>query len=359
MPVSVNAEILSIPLQKGLCMSKVNIKQIAEIAGVSPSAVSLVLNDRKGVGVKTRKRILQVISDLNYTPNAHSRKLILQRSFNIFLVLHDDTAVLENTFYTAILRSVVQKASELGYDVILSLASRSPADSSIYKAIEQKNLDGILFLRDIRSDLRHHLQSRDIPFVVIDSHRTPPGYPCVRSDYELSAFEAVQYLISMGHRKVGLIGMGIIPEFYLASFNGFKRAMEETRLDIRLNWIQSEAYDEESAYACMEKILRSDVLPTAIYCSGDLLAIGAMRCAADSGYSVPDDFSFCGLDDIPLSRYCSPPLTTICVDKVQMGELAVMLLDKMIRRQEDVSEIVTVRSSEIRVRGSVRDVLIQ
>ena len=160
-------------------------------------------------------------------------------------------------------------------------------------------------------------------------------------------------MIDNGHRNIAFIGSSYIPEYYIQAFTGYKKALEEIQVSIPSNWIQINAKDEESSYECMANILRSNnSVPTAVFCAGDIFAIGAIRCAKEFGYKVPDDISFVGIDDIILSRYVEPKLTTVKIDKALMGSLAMELIVKKINGEQVKSEIV--ESDNLIIRDSVK-----
>jgi len=334
-------------------MGKLNIKKISEMAGVSTSAVSFVLNNKKGVSEETRKKILEIIERENYTPNVNSRRLILKRSFNIFLVLDNDITTLENLFYSTVINVIVKKANKLGYNIVLSLKTGSFEKSPLLQSIKQSNADGVIFLQDIDSETMYELNKIKIPYVVIDSQKANPEYVSVKSDYELSSYVSTKYLIDCGHKRIAFIGMSKIPDFYISTFNGYKRAISEHSLTFYPHWIQGDAYDETSAYNCMRNILSSKEIPTAVFCAGDIYAIGGMNCTYDMGYRVPYDISFSSIDNIPAAEYCRPKLTTIDIDKIEMGEKAIELLDAQISNNL-TEKVYVVKSDKIIVRDSVR-----
>lgn len=343
-------------MQIGPDMGKMNIKKISELAGVSTSAVSFVLNNKKGVSDETRKKVLDIIKRENYTPNVNSRRLILKRSFNIILVLDDNIAKLDNLFYTAVINAIITKAGKLGYSVVLSLKSDTPDKSLFLHSIKQGNADGMILLQDIGSETVYELNNLKIPYVVIDSHKIDPKYVSVRSNIETASYVAAKYLVTCGHKDIGFIGMSRIPDFYISSFNGFKRALSENSLSFSPDWIQGDAYNEASAYECMKKILDSPRLPTGVFCAGDIFAVGGMNCSYDMGYKVPDDISFCAIDDIEISKYYRPKLTTVNLNKVEMGEKAVEILDAQINNKP-FEKMYMVKSDELIIRDSVRNIV--
>lgn len=317
-------------------LEKITIKRIAELAGVSTAAVSYVLNEKKGVSKETRQRILSIMKDMNYTPNVNSRRLILKRSFNIMVSLDTRVSTLNNFFYTEILNAIVGRATELGYNTVLSDDSKNDEKENLLSELRKNNADGIIFLRDISSSLCTNIRQTGAPFVVIDSHKTEPPYYHVKADMKLASYVATKYLIDHNHTRIAFIGMDRLPDFYIQTFSGFKLALEEAGLPIRAGWIQTSAYDDKSAQLCMRRILSEAEQPTAVFCTSDIYAIGAMNFLQKQGYSIPEDFSFCSMDDILPARLYYPALTTVHIDAYQMGISAVNILDKLINGAQDV-----------------------
>jgi LacI family transcriptional regulator len=332
-------------------MKKNNIKHISELAGVSTTAVSFVLNNRPGVSEKTRQKVLKIIEEENFTPNVNSRRLILKRSFNI-LVIIDPICALDNLFYSTILQSIISRSQTLGYSTVVSTYDGPIEDSPVATAISQKNADGLIFLSDINDPDATYLQEAGIPFVVVDSHRKDAPYYCVRGDYMRSAQVATEYLISCGHRDIAFECYGNRPGFFSATFSGFQAAMDAHNLPIQEEWILQDAVDADSARKEISRLLTSNHLPTAVLCTCDLFAIVGMNCAQQAGLRVPEDLSFCGIDDIPFAQYATPPLSTIHIPNDRMGENAVEMLNTLILK-EPTDQILTIRSDELIRRQSV------
>jgi len=332
-------------------MKKSNIKRISELAGVSTTAVSFVLNNRPGVSEKTRENILRIIAEENYTPNVNSRRLILRRSFNIMVVI-DPICSLDNLFYSTILQSIIAGGEALGYHVVISTYRPEFRSSSAAAAIQQKNVDGAIFLSDISEEAHAYLSESAVPFVVVDSHRASPGYPTVRSDYHASAETAARFLISCGHKKIAFMGYGNRPDYYLETFGGFRDIMEAHGLVIRPEWVFADPIDAETARLAMQRLLALPERPTALLCACDMFALVGMNCAQQSGLRIPEDLSFCGIDDIVYAQFAVPPLTTVWIDSQEMGRQAVSLLNELIEKTDGaVSRLV--RSDKLIRRQSV------
>lgn len=332
---------------------KVTIIDIARRAKVSPSAVSIVLNDRPGVSDETRARIREIIKETDYTPNKNSQKLILLKSFNIFVAYNSAFVSFDNMFYNSAISGMIGKCSSRNYNVVLSDIGADYFSSALHRAVNQKDVDGVVFIQNVSGDILEELKESGIPAVVIDSHRAMPCLT-VSCDYAKAAYMAVSYLIDKGHTQIGFIGMESIPEFYKATRAGFSEAAADNSLTIDDRWIKSSCDDEGAVTECVKAIIGCAHRPTAIFCASDILAVYAMKGAAAAGLRVPDDMSFCAIDNIILSQYCSPALTTVDINKQKLGETAVALLFASFENKEPSSVIIP--ADTIIERDSVKNV---
>lgn len=333
-------------------MGRITIREIAKMAGVSPAAVSFVINDRPGVSEETRRRVRTIIEKTNFTPNMNSRRLVYKRSFNIALIMHNERTPFEDLFYVAITRGLLRKSKEYGYNIVFTEIDVVNNEVLMPQMIRQHDTDGVIFLQGSDAAVLRATDRLEIPYVVVDAHEKNVPYTGIYVDYELSAFTSTSYLIDNGHRQIAFISKGSIPQFYIQTFKGFCRALDNHGISIPPDWIQITANDETSAYDCMKNILNGNKIPTAVFCSVDSFAIGGMRCARDMGYAVPDDISFTGIDNIFLSDYFKPGLTTINIDKEHLGELAMDLIVKKIEGEQVESAYIT--SDELIIRDSVK-----
>lgn len=334
-------------------MKKVTIRDIAKIANVSPTAVSFVINNKSGVSEDTRKRVNEAIQLTNFTPSVNSRRLFFKKSFNISIVIRKTSSPFDDLFYFEIARGLLERSKIYGYNIVFTDVNIENNNVILPDIIKQNDTDGVIFLQDTDNSIIKEIDKKNIPYVVVDAHSVPDSITVVAADYELSSYTAVKYLISSGHRKIAFIGSSFIPEFHMQAFGGYKRALDGINASIPFSWIQSHAIDEITSYKCMENILKSSSLPTAVFCSTDVFAIGAIKCVKDRGLGVPVDMSFTSIDDILLSRYFEPKLTTVRIDMPAMGEIA---MDQIIKKinQEPVKSI-TVKSDNLIIRDSVRD----
>lgn len=332
-------------------MQKLTIKEIARMAGVSTTVVSFVINNKPGVNENTRRRVMDVLEKTGFQPSLTSRRMIYKKSFNISVVRRRDSSPFNNLFYYEIAQGLVEKSENYGYNIIFTNSPEADGRSGLPEIIRQKDTDGVIFLQDAETGLLNELESRGIPFVVVDSHNDDGQILSVRADYQTAARTATAHLVENGHRSVAFISSSFVPNFYKRVFAGFREALNARNLPIPSGWIQMDAEDEESAWRAMDAILSQKEKPTAVFCATDHLAIGAMNCATERGYAVPGDLSFVGIDDILLSHYVKPGLTTVRIDKFEMGSMAFEMLMRKINGEAVESR--TVQSDNLIVRGSV------
>jgi LacI family transcriptional regulator len=333
-------------------MEKLTIREIAKMAGVSTTVVSFVMNGKPGVNEDTRRRVQDVLDRTGFMPNLTSRRMILKKSFNISVIKRKDSSPFDNLFYFEIAQGLADASESRGYNLVFTSVPEKNGRLQLPEIVRRKDADGVVFLQDTDGEILLKLQSEGIPFVVADAHRGMDIIPSVSADYEEAAFTATRYLTDNGHREIAFISSSTVPEFYTQVFSGFRRALSGGGLSIPSGWIQMNAADEGSAAAAMRAILGLGKPPTAVFCATDLLAVGAMRFAMETGHRVPGDISFVGIDDILLSRYIQPALTTVGIDKANMGQIAFEILMKRMNGEDAKSR--TVPSDRLIVRDSVR-----
>lgn len=309
-------------------MKKLTVKDIALKAGVSVTAVSFVLNNKPGVSEATRKKVQKIIDETEFIPNLNSKKLVLNKSFNICLMMNNSSSPFEDLFYFEITRGVINQSMKCGYNVIISkpIMNQSELPDLIYAG----EADGIIFMQDISSSLLEKASKSGVPFIVVDSHSNNQDITSINPDYKKAAYDATSFLAERGHTNIALITSNVVADFREQTLSGFIEAMSANGFNVGEEVCNFCASDEETAYAEAQKIFSMPNRPSAVLCTVDSFAIGVMRCAKDHGISIPGDISIIGIDDILLSRYIEPRLTTIGIDKVGMGAMAMDMIIKKI-----------------------------
>jgi DNA-binding LacI/PurR family transcriptional regulator len=335
-------------------VSDITIRDIAKMAGVSTTAVSFVLNGREGVSSATRERILEIIRRTGFTPNVHTRRLNLKKSFTIHVVLRQYEYDLFNQFALETLTGIFKTSKDLGYSIMFSFVDEQIDCDQILASVRSKNCDGVILNQVSDPSLISLLQQENIPFVCVDSHiKRDASLPLVEVDYYDAAYRATKFLYENGHTEIGFIGPEIPAEYHASTFGGYTAALKEARLVCNPLWMPEITFSEESAEACIDQLLQCSYLPTAFFCAGDSFAIDTIRCAKARGIRIPEDISIISLDNLVVSRYLNPPLTTMACDKELMGEKAVELLYQII--QGESYEPINLMPTKLIVRNSVRN----
>ena len=314
-----------------------NIYDIARIAGVSIATVSKVINDKPDVSEETKRKIRIIMQENNYIPNSIARSLTTNKSNSIGIIFnygHEEG--LHNMFFQEIIFGMERTLGIAEYDYVY-FSDQKWHDSYEYDYLgkcKNRLVDGAILLGIHQDKNMSRLLNSDIPVVLIDLdfHNSTSSY--VMCDHEQGAQQAVNYLLSLGHTKIGIIGPKDINPA-LSRMKGFKKALAGNNLQYNDQWAVESSFNEKSGYQAMQEILVFKNKPTAIFCQSDVIAIGAVNAIKEAGLKVPDDFSVIGFDDIEICKYLTPSLTTISQNTYKLGEKAVELLLKMINSPED------------------------
>jgi len=322
----------------------VTIKEVAKSAKVSVATVSKVLNNRPQVSQETRTRVLKTIKKLGYFPNITARKLITKKTENIgFIISREVRDGMSNPFYSRVLYGV---ESELrhhgGYNLLFSvIPDEVKSENDFPKKIRENNVDGLLLISKMDDNFILKMREKEIPLVLVDYFITGGNLNCVISDNFWGTYRAVEYLISLGHKRIGLLSGPQNHPTIKERISGYKQALED-------NKITSSCLSEEGnlrfsgGYQAMSRLMNHHPLPSAIFAVNDETAIGAMRAIKEKGLKIPEDISVVGFDDIEQSSHTDPPLTTVRVYKEDMGRAAVKKLLEIIERKEEISEKVVI-----------------
>lgn len=336
-------------------MSNLTIRDIAKMAGVSPTAVSFVINNRSGVSQETRKKVSEIIQRTGFTPNIHSKRLNSGKSLTIHLVLRHYVYPLYNQFAQETLIGVFKASKAFGYSVVFTYVDEQMGTDQILESVRSKDCDGVILNQFADMALITALQFENIPYVCVDCHLNKDGaLPLVEVDYYRAAFQATNYLCQSGHKEIGFIGPALPQNYYTNTFGGYMAALKQSGLIINPSWVFTTDLVEHSAEDVISEFLQSTPLPTAFLCAGDSYAIDTMRCLKSMGLRIPEDISVIGLDDLMVSRYLEPPLTSVTFNKEQIGYLATELLYQIIQNQPYNS--VNLISTTLEIRGSVKNI---
>jgi len=336
---------------------KITIDEIAGLAGVSKTTVSRVLNNKPDVNPETRKNILDLIAQYDFTPNALAKAISLQKSHSIGLLIpHEADYIFSNPFYVEVMRGVSTEVDKLGYFLFICYTH----DQNYLDIYKQKRVDGFIILSpgSFHKNIIDSLFNLDIPFVSTSRIHDEREMVSVDVDNFQGATLAMQHLLGLGHTRIGFIGKPSLVSS-LDRLNGYKAALQSQGipLDDALIRIASNA-SILAGSAVTSEMLDLPNPPTAFLLVNDMLAIGAIHAAQDHGLSVPEDVSVVGFDDIPLAESVNPPLTTVRQPAFEKGarsaRILVQYLEKKKKpRSQTLAVELVIRSSTARLKEKV------
>lgn len=302
----------------------VNVRDVAREAGVSPATVSRVINGHPQVSAETRERVNRAIKSLGY--DMRSSRLAADRRLAA-LIVPDVTS----TFFGEIIAGVERVLFEQECDVVLyNVGNRPLAD--IINRISKLDVVGLVTVTPHIGE-EEQFGSRDlkVPLVVVDYHNEGSASPHVSVDNLRAGYSATRYLIQKGHRGIGMITGPLYVQSAMERLRGFRLALDEAGIAFEQKWVIEGDFTEAGGFAATQAIVSSGgPLPTAIFCSNDLTAAGALRALKQAGVSVPGDMSIVGFDDLPVARLITPALTTMAQPMREMGEIAARMLLRLI-----------------------------
>ncbi|MBI2844958.1 MAG: LacI family DNA-binding transcriptional regulator [Chloroflexi bacterium] len=314
-------------------------QDVAARAGVSRTTVSLVLNGVPNVRIseKTRARVFLASQELEYYPDAAARSLVrgLTQTLGVILCQTPDR-IFADAFLPEVLRGIGEAAQGNGFRVLLQSVEDITRPAAYLHLVREKRIDGII-LSGPRADDQQLLRLREEGFpVVLLGQLEGSGIPFVDVDNIAGAKRGAEHLLSLGHRRIGLITNA--PLHYTASAQrllGYRQALEEWGIGFDSSLVRYGDFHEESGKKAMAQLLDLSPPPTAVFVASDLVAFGAMEAIKSGGLRIPQDTALVGFDDVPLARYVDPPLTTIRLPAYELGARAAAMLLDMIQAKKD------------------------
>jgi LacI family transcriptional regulator len=304
------------------------LEDIAKQAGVSRSTVSRVVNGYPNVREDVRKRVLEVIQNTGYHPNAAARTLASQRSWTLGLVLpHSVSFFFTDPYYPHLTKGIAQACNQYNYTLALFLVGTKEDEEKIFPRVARKGLlDGVLVQAGHHGDQQiiGLLVDSKMPLVVAGRPFRSDNVSYIDIDNVNAAHNAVRHLIQIGYRRIGTIAGPAHSTVGLDRKEGYLKALKERGRDVDEALIVEGDFTEAGGYYAMQKLLSAK--PDAVFAASDIMAIGAMRAAREAGLSIPKDVAFVGFDDLPIATLSDIQLTTVRQPVVQFGHKSVELL---------------------------------
>ncbi|MHB1346067.1 MAG: LacI family DNA-binding transcriptional regulator [Candidatus Humimicrobiaceae bacterium] len=339
----------------------INIKYLAKVADVSPSTVSRALRGDPSANKKTADRILKIARDLNYYPNLLAKGLRDKKTKTIGIILND----LKNPLYYETIKVIGDTLNDLDYTMIL-------CDSNYDLKLERKNIinmlskgvDGIIISPvNIKSENITLIMEEDLKTVYIDFAPEFENINYVHVSHEHAGYVATEYLIKKGHKSIMLLNgpfqLSVSKDF----LKGYLQALMNSNITVKRSLVKYTELSTEGGYEVIKRLYSANNSKkifdfTAVLSLSDMLAIGVYEASKEIGFKIPDDLSVIGYDDIFMSSYLSPPLTTIHAPKVRTGKLCIqILLDQIENRDKEFHKIIL--DTRLVERDSVKDMSVK
>ena len=312
-------------------MSRVTIADVASAAGVSKTAVSFAFNNPERLGQATLERVLGVAHDLGYTPHPAARALSMRRSGTIGVLIPQRLSVV---FANPFMGELIQGVGELCEEHDLTMLLVPPLDGSLEGAIRQASVDGFISLGLVPDDRAIEvLDGIGVPTVLIDSEESP-SHPVVNVDDRSGAEQAARHLLDLGHRQLAVVVLPPVraERSYTPTATrrlaGYNTAIEAAGAPTP--HLVTAGISVAAGARAFGSLPGGRRRPTGVLVMSDMAAIGVMNAAKASGMRVPEDLSVVGFDDLPVSAWTNPPLTTVRQPIVEKGRIAArMLIERM------------------------------
>ncbi|WP_312243058.1 DNA-binding transcriptional regulator CytR [Pantoea sp.] len=304
--------------------SAATMKDVAERAGVSTATVSRALMNPEKVSAATRHKVEQAVIAVGYSPHALSRNAKRGDSRTILILVPD----ICDPFFSEVIRGVEVTAAEEGYLVLIGdCAHQNQQEKTFMNLMLTRQIDGMVLLGSQLPFDAGVEEQRNLPPMVMANEFAPEmELPTVHIDNLTAAFEAVNHLIHLGHRRIACIAGPEEMPLCQYRLQGYIQALRRNNMSVDPSLIVRGDFRFEAGVSALKKLMSLPQPPRALFCHNDIMALGAIKEAKAMGLRVPQDLSVVGFDDIELSRYCDPSLTTVAQPRYAIGREAMLLL---------------------------------
>jgi LacI family transcriptional regulator len=299
------------------------LKDVAREAGVSLGTASLSLRDSPSIREATRRRVLQAAKRLRYQVSAPARSLVTRRTHTVGLLISDIT----NPFFIRAVRAVEDLAQENGYNLILCNTDEDPTKEAEYlRVLMEKRVDGIILATTGARDGVRQVRWHRIPLVLFDRELAGIGADTVKVDGVLGGRLATEHLLALGHRRVAIIHGPLERSTGSERLRGALEALRDQGITPDPALIREGNFKQETGYGHARALLDLLPPPSALFCTNNLMTVGALQALQDRKVRVPQDLSLIGYDDMEWWTLTSPPLTTVGQPVYDLGREAMRLL---------------------------------
>jgi DNA-binding LacI/PurR family transcriptional regulator len=312
--------------------SRPSIREVAALAGVSISAVSLAINGKPGVSAAKRARVLRTVQEMGYVRNGHRPAATGTRVLGLLMETLSIPAA-HDRFYAEIVAGVEEAAQRLGYRLLLHLYRPGVDPIGDIRGLMGRDIQGLIIANggDVTDDVIARIARGKTPLVLVENYVSEPVH-AILADNFTAGLEVTRHLLELGHTRIGALAGPAKYKSLVDRLRGHSVALMEHGLppaDPQLRPPPTAGHPRKG-YVQMQQLLALSHRPTAVFAVSDKTAFGAMEAIKDAGLRIPEDVSIVGIDDVHESAYSTPPLTTYLVPKRALGEMAVATLDALL-----------------------------
>ncbi|MGD8752460.1 MAG: LacI family DNA-binding transcriptional regulator [Anaerolineales bacterium] len=310
----------------------VTIKDIAERVGKSVTTVSRALHGYDDVSAETKALVQRIADEMGYTPNILAQRLQKQSTETIGVILPTFGPRFSDPFFSEFLAGIGNKASEIGYDMLVSTRAPGEEEMQAYRRIVQGGrVDGLVVLRTRRIDTRiQYLCEKKFPFIAFGRTEDGCDFPYVDEDGEYGMQLITEHLIKLGHKRIACIAPSLELMFAHHRLKGLRTSLQKQGIHLSEDCIKIGDLTQNGGYKQARKLLDLPDPPTAIAACNDLMALGAISAAQDIGLNVGEEIAITGFDDIPMSEHSHPPLTTVHQPVYKIGTMVCEMLIQIV-----------------------------
>ncbi|KKI88420.1 hypothetical protein WQ54_31640 [Bacillus sp. SA1-12] len=315
---------------------KPTIYDIAREAGVSATTVSKVINNKGRISEKTKNKIMQIIEEFHYQPNVLASAMKGKSTYTIALLIPDAA----NPIYAQYLKYIEEYGQELGFSVVMCSTGSDPEKEAKHiTLLKQKHVDGIIIASIFKNEqVLKQLIEEELPIVLFAFQRPELPVGSVTGDDYLGGYLATEHLLSLGHRRIGIIAEDATISG-TERIKGYKKAIENAGLEVNENLVITiNEPTIEGAAVHAKELLNNAQRPTAIFGCNDILAIGSMLAAKGLGIRIPDELSIIGFDNTVMCKIVEPQLSSVNIPIHEMGKQAMELLAQQINKKNNMKQ---------------------
>lgn len=314
---------------------KMTIKDIAEIAGVSKSTISRVIDGNPRISEETRKRVFEIINKYGYNPNAAARSLARQKTHAIGIVMpHGESGIYSTTFFQEVLKGICNTVTGYNYDVLITAGNPSE-EEAINRLIRTSRVDGIILLRSkVKDNNIKMLLNQRFPFVLIGTCLENKEIYSVDNDNVSAAYDLTNHMIECGKQRIAFIGGKESAVFTIKRLEGYKKSLADKNIEVNKEYISVGQFSEKHGYEAMKELMALDVPPDAVIVMDDTICSGTVRFLNENKIRIPEEMAVACFNDGAFTRFSKPAITAVTVDSYQLGMEAAETLLELLNNKE-------------------------